>query len=158
MLTLTCQRCEHEWDYTGQSQYYATCPCCKSSVKVEDESSKDGSKHSGTPDGAEESTLTVEIATGDVVREMEVAEAVEDLHERTTSHGAAQESLRQRVDDHADQLEERGDEIAEVATVLKELIEAMGGAVDYDTLEIDGETDVGVSAVAEAAQEVEVDG
>lgn len=158
MLTLTCQRCEHEWDYTGESQYYATCPCCKSSVKVDEDSRNESSKHSGASDGGESSTSTVELATGDMVREIEVTEAVEELHETVDSLGEAQESMRQRVADHADQLEERREEIAEVATVLKELVEALGGEGEYETLDIDSDDETAASGVAEAARAVEVDG
>ena len=33
-MILTCQRCEKKWDYRGQSVWYATCPRCKTTVKV----------------------------------------------------------------------------------------------------------------------------
>lgn len=33
-MELKCQRCSHEWDYTGESDYFATCPNCKTSVSV----------------------------------------------------------------------------------------------------------------------------
>lgn len=170
MVTLTCQRCDHGWDYGGESQYYATCPTCKSSVKVEDSSSNPSSEHSSPSESTDASdsdtdARTVELATGDMVREMEVVEAIEELHETTISLGAAQESLRQRVDGNADQLEEHGEEIEErseeieeVAGMLKELIEAMGGGCEYETVNTDSGGETGMSAVAEVAKEVEVDG
>lgn len=34
MRKLKCQKCEKEWMYTGERLYYATCPDCKSSVKI----------------------------------------------------------------------------------------------------------------------------
>lgn len=34
MVELKCQKCKRQWDYKGQGEYYATCPNCKSSVKV----------------------------------------------------------------------------------------------------------------------------
>jgi len=34
-MELECQRCGKEWDYKGDSNYYASCPNCKTSVKVE---------------------------------------------------------------------------------------------------------------------------
>jgi len=35
-MLLKCQnkKCMYEWDYKGESPFYATCPRCKSSVKV----------------------------------------------------------------------------------------------------------------------------
>jgi len=33
-MELTCQRCDYNWDYQGEGDYYATCPNCKSSVKI----------------------------------------------------------------------------------------------------------------------------
>lgn len=35
MPELTCQNCSHTWDYTGESDYYATCPRCHYKVKVD---------------------------------------------------------------------------------------------------------------------------
>ena len=34
MVKLRCQRCGYKWDYKGQSEWYASCPRCRSSVKV----------------------------------------------------------------------------------------------------------------------------
>jgi len=31
---LTCHRCGHRWTYCGKSKWYASCPMCKTSVKV----------------------------------------------------------------------------------------------------------------------------
>ncbi len=33
-MKLNCQRCKKEWDYKGKNQWYATCPDCKTSVKM----------------------------------------------------------------------------------------------------------------------------
>ncbi len=33
-MKLTCKKCEREWEYKGQSKYYATCPQCLNKVKV----------------------------------------------------------------------------------------------------------------------------
>jgi len=27
-MKLTCQRCNHVWNYSGKNQYHATCPHC----------------------------------------------------------------------------------------------------------------------------------
>ncbi len=36
-MKLICKnkKCKYEWDYKGENPFYATCPRCKSSVKVE---------------------------------------------------------------------------------------------------------------------------
>ena len=31
---LTCQGCKHTWPYTGKSEWYTSCPRCKTSVRV----------------------------------------------------------------------------------------------------------------------------
>ncbi len=35
-LKVTCDTpgCGHQWDYEGKNKYYATCPDCRSMVKV----------------------------------------------------------------------------------------------------------------------------
>jgi len=33
-MELLCQRCQHQWDYKGTNPYYATCPYCKTKVRV----------------------------------------------------------------------------------------------------------------------------
>lgn len=33
-MRLTCGRCGHDWEYGGKSEWYASCPRCKSSVRV----------------------------------------------------------------------------------------------------------------------------
>lgn len=32
---MKCHNCDHEWDYGGDSEYYATCPRCHYKVKVD---------------------------------------------------------------------------------------------------------------------------
>ena len=34
-MKIKCKRCEKEWEYKGKSKYYASCPNCKTSVKIE---------------------------------------------------------------------------------------------------------------------------
>lgn len=33
-MELECNKCGYEWDYQGQSDYYATCPNCHYKVKI----------------------------------------------------------------------------------------------------------------------------
>lgn len=37
MVKLKCKRCKKEWEYNGDRDYYATCPDCKTSVKINEE-------------------------------------------------------------------------------------------------------------------------
>lgn len=43
MIMLKCNNkgCGYEWDYNGKSDYYASCPRCRGSVKVRN-TKKDG--------------------------------------------------------------------------------------------------------------------
>ncbi len=44
MVKLTCPKCKHTWEYTGDSKYYVTCPRCYTKInrqKLENEKSKD---------------------------------------------------------------------------------------------------------------------
>jgi hypothetical protein len=34
MTTLSCKRCTYQWEYTGDRKTWATCPDCKTSVRV----------------------------------------------------------------------------------------------------------------------------
>ena len=36
-----CKRCGYEWDYNGNSDWYASCPRCKTNIRVNGEN-KDG--------------------------------------------------------------------------------------------------------------------
>lgn len=36
-MELICHRCGRKWDYTGDSNLYASCPDCKTSVKMDEE-------------------------------------------------------------------------------------------------------------------------
>ena len=31
---MKCKRCEHEWEYKGKSEWYATCPKCYRKIKI----------------------------------------------------------------------------------------------------------------------------
>jgi len=33
-MKLKCQRCNHQWDYTGYKKYFTSCPECRTSVKI----------------------------------------------------------------------------------------------------------------------------
>lgn len=33
-MKLICQRCGYEWDYKGASEWYTSCPRCRTSINV----------------------------------------------------------------------------------------------------------------------------
>jgi len=33
-ITLNCQRCKYNWNYTGKAEWVTSCPRCKTSVMV----------------------------------------------------------------------------------------------------------------------------
>jgi acetyl-CoA carboxylase beta subunit len=35
MVWLKCKKCGKEWDYTGKMSVYATCPNCRSLVRID---------------------------------------------------------------------------------------------------------------------------
>ena len=43
MVKLKCKnkKCKYEWDYRGENPFYACCPRCKGSVKIEDNNSNE---------------------------------------------------------------------------------------------------------------------
>ena len=49
MIKAKCRKCNYEWEYTGFSRYYATCPMCKVSTKLDTKENNDErkGKHGG---------------------------------------------------------------------------------------------------------------
>jgi len=38
-VLLRCQRCSHQWSYTGRNPYFTLCPRCKTTVRMRKNSS-----------------------------------------------------------------------------------------------------------------------
>lgn len=36
-IRLKCEKCGYEWEYRGKMTFYATCPNCKTSVRIRGE-------------------------------------------------------------------------------------------------------------------------
>lgn len=34
MVKLKCKRCEYSWEYNGTSEWYASCPKCRTTINV----------------------------------------------------------------------------------------------------------------------------
>jgi len=43
-MKMKCKRCRYEWDYKGTSQFYTSCPRCRSNIKVVDENERRNKK------------------------------------------------------------------------------------------------------------------
>lgn len=167
MVKTTCHRCGHEWDYSGDSDHYCSCPTCRTSVKVGREPDSEDSESEEAPEGSpqeapQEATQsaqadmgepTVVIDTGGVQRDLPVTEAVKELYERQTDLGGAHEAHRQRQDDLAEEVAQLGEQIEEVASILKAVVEVAGGEADYETLDVEAaeEGESGDDAADDAA-------
>lgn len=33
-MKIKCQRCKYEWEYKGKSEWYASCPKCRTAINV----------------------------------------------------------------------------------------------------------------------------
>ena len=41
MVLLTCQHCDHRWDYQGDNEHYATCPSCRYKVRITEDKAQE---------------------------------------------------------------------------------------------------------------------
>ena len=152
MADLACQRCGHEWDYTGGSEHYCTCPNCKTSVSVR------GSERAEPSETAERGTTSDRAVTVEFGgEEVPVAEAVARLEESVAEVRATGEARGESLGELGRDVEEQGETVAElergleeVAGYFKQLIEEAGGEVDYDHV------DAG-KAVPEALKDMDMD-
>jgi hypothetical protein len=161
MVEATCHRCGREWDYTGRSDHYGTCPNCKTSVRLHggSERAEPSETAERCPDPSDRTTGTVEVRAGaEEPEEMPVVEAVEALDESVTELYELGEARGDTVADVARDSDEREERLAdlragleEVAGYFEEFIEANGGEVDY------AEIDVGATVPA-ALEDVDMEG
>lgn len=160
MPEVECEKCGHNWEYSGQSDHFCTCPSCKSSVKLEGETTEDG----GTEADEVPETVVLEFGEMNEEVEVEVDEAIGELVERIDSTGSALESVRDRVDDLDREVDDRvGDAdlteqeaaIEEVARLLEELFDEMGGSIDWEHVDTEPSEDA-EGAVASAAEKVDM--
>jgi hypothetical protein len=121
MPELTCQRCGHAWEYTGESDYWATCPRCRTNVKVE---------RTGEEGEGEDASEPVPTVAG-------MQDRVERLEEQVETAIDAQAEVAGDLREERGELEERiGDletAVVEISEVLEELIVGMDGRVDYES-------------------------
>lgn len=159
MHELTCQRCGHGWEYSGQSEHYCTCPNCKTSVSVRGSERAEPSETAerGTTSDRTPETVAVQ-AGGHEEREMELSEAIVALDESVTELYELQSSQSGSVGELAQEAEERERSVddlerglEEVASYFKQVMEEMGGEVEYDHV------DAG-RAVPEALKDADMDG
>jgi len=148
---VTCGKCGYEWEYGGVSDYYCTCPSCKTSVNLQEQ--PEGAGASGTA-GLENRVAAVEEEV-DALHESEqkpmegTADWIEGLEGETRR-------LESRVNEYVDRLEGVEDATTEVASALRELVEHCGGEVNWESEvldERDRDPAAEIEAVASAAEE-----
>ncbi|MBS3817151.1 MAG: hypothetical protein KGY76_06275 [Candidatus Thermoplasmatota archaeon] len=97
-MELECKSCGYEWDYQGESDYYATCPNCHYKVKVNAE--------------AEVVSPEVEISRFDeeenrFVKELASCEGEEDLKEVCKKYDQEEfNSIKKRIKEKANKIRE----------------------------------------------------
>nr|WP_192960853.1 hypothetical protein [Haloferax sp. Q22]AKN10607.1 hypothetical protein [Haloferax sp. Q22] len=138
MVEAACHRCGREWDYTGSSDHYGTCPNCKTSVKLHggSERAEPSETAERCPDPSDRTTVEVD---GEAVP---VAEAVERLNESLEQVRATGEARGESLGELGRDVEARAETVAdlrrgleELAEYFKELMEEAGGEVDYDHID-----------------------
>lgn len=172
MVEALCHRCGREWDYTGGSDYYGTCPNCNTSVKLNRGSERaepspspegpDGPEATAErcPDPSDRLAESVEIEAGGEAREVGVVEAVEavdsavvELYELGDSQSETVSELAQEAGDRGDRLDDLEDGLEELAGYFADLVESFdGGEVDYEHIENTGDP------IPEALKEVDMEG
>jgi predicted transcriptional regulator len=143
MVEAACHRCGREWDYTGGSDYYGTCPNCKTSVALEGESERAEPEAERDPYPSDRTGETVEVqAGGHERREVTVPEAIAALDEAVTElyelggdRSEAVGELTEQIEERSESVEEIEDGLEEVAGYFEELAEEMGGEVEYEHVE-----------------------
>lgn len=144
MVKAVCHRCGREWDYTGQSDHYGTCPNCKTSVKLEGASEFAG-RNPDPSERTEECGQSVKIEAGGEVREESVPEAIEaldasiiELYELVEGRSDSFGEIVVDVEEQEATIETLEDGLGELAGYFEELVEEAGGEVEYDNIETGG--------------------
>lgn len=104
-LDVECHRCGYTWKYTGSSEYYASCPQCKTSVPIEEGDEKEQQAGSSGSDVGETEGPGPDGGDLDAL-----AGRIEELESTASGLHEAIETMMARVTD----LEKRHDAIATV--------------------------------------------
>lgn len=161
MVHALCHRCGREWDYTGRSDRYGTCPNCKTSVKLDrgSERAEPSETAERCPDPSDRTAGTVEIeAGGEEAEEVAVTEAVEavdtavmELYELGEARGETMSEVSREVEERGETLDDLERGLEELAGYFAELIEQAGGNVEYQHIENTS------PAIPEALENVEME-
>lgn len=154
MVEAACDRCGREWDYTGRSDEYCTCPNCKTSVKLE-ASASERAEPSETaerrPDPSERDADAVAALEASVGELYELTEQqAETLGDLVQDGERRADNLDELEAEHAERLDDLRDGLEEVAALFQEFVEANGGVFEYQHISLDDE-------VQAAAGEVDVE-
>jgi vacuolar-type H+-ATPase subunit I/STV1 len=143
MVEAACHRCGREWDYTGGSDYYGTCPNCKTSVTLDGGNERAEPEAERGPFPSDRTADTVEVqAGGHELREVTVPEAIVALDEAVTElyelggdRSEAVSDLTERIEERDRSVEEIEEGLEELAGYFEELAEEMGGGVEYEHID-----------------------
>ena len=110
-MELECKSCGYEWDYKGQSDYYATCPNCHYKVKI--------------PAEAEVVAPEIEIARfndeeNQLIRELATCEDSDDLEEVYSKYDQEEfNKIKKKVKEKVNQMRNDLETFEEVEEVLE---------------------------------------
>lgn len=170
MVEAECHRCGRQWDYTGRSEHYGTCPNCKTSVKLDRGGGGEAAETAEASESSDETAPTVEVAMGaGEAREVGLTEAVEGLDRSVTELYQLADGRDGVVGDlarRAGELEERADDLEAAIEEVAELVESWmeweypaveeESGIDWQSdLLADPDQDDGDPAIAEIVAEVE---
>jgi hypothetical protein len=158
MVEAECHRCGREWDYTGRSDHYGTCPNCKTSVKLPRGSERAAPEAARDSPERPDGVVVVEVEAGaEEPREVSVGEAVEaldrsvmELYDLNTAESETVSDVAVRVEEQAEVLDDLRDGLEELAGFFEVFIEEAGGKVEYEHIEPTG-------AVEDALETVDVE-
>lgn len=153
MVVATCHRCEYEWDYTGSSDRYGTCPNCKTSVKLDGGSERATAKPERCGDPSDR-TVGINGSTVPVVEAVESLDnSVAELYQMDETLGDELAELRDRVEEDGE-IQEVREGLRELAKQFTELVEEMGGAVQFEEIEVGTDLQTALDGVEAEASEV----
>jgi predicted nucleic acid-binding Zn-ribbon protein len=149
-MQLKCGKCGHEWDYTGESDHWCSCPRCRTNVKVHQDP-----ENRPDPGQGQEPTEPPDAPPAEVA---ELAERVDRLDAQVESIGETLGNDFVQVTDDVAELEERVRSIETATGEIGETIEALwehwGGESPWESdLLTDPDQDAGASTgIPEAVQ------
>lgn len=149
-----CHRCGYGWDYTGNSEYYASCPKCKTSVPlVEDDETRTASASDAGDDTGGYDEERVQELRGRVSELEETASQLQGAIEEMTQKVTEMEHRKHRARVDEDPLHGTEDVAADRADAEADVHEDLQVAMDPADLEGDAEWNDGRGETAPAGED-----